>query len=523
MPLGVVAVVYEARPNVTIDAAALCLKSGNAIVLRGSSSAAHSNAVLAAVAAEAAAESAGLPEGALSLVAGGGREELAELATQTGVVDLIIPRGGEGLKAALKGVATVPVIYAASGNCHVYVDASADLEAAQAIVLNAKVQRPGVCNAAETLLVHCRRGRGLPAAGTAGADRRRRHAARRRARPRRRRGRPSRSAPASEEDWDTEYLALELAVGSRRLDRGGDRAHQPPRQRPFGGDRHPRHRVGPRVPARASTPRCVYVNASTRFTDGGEFGMGAEIGNSTQKLHARGPIGLRELCTFKYLVEGDGPRPPVSARRASLRLARVRVGILGGTFNPPHLGHLVCAQEAYLAARARRVMLMPARIPPHKPVEDEPGPEHRLELCRLAVDGDERFDGQRSRDPARRPSYTVDTLKQLRTQRSRQRAVPDRRWRRGGRAAPLARAGAGAGRWPRSAVAKRRGTPRAAVDEALAGLPGGERARVLPRCRGSSISSTEVRAPRARRRADPLPRPRRGRRLHRRDGLYGGS
>ncbi len=153
VPLGVVAVVYEARPNVTIDAAALCLKSGNAIVLRGSSSAAHSNAVLAEVASEAAV-GAGLPEGALSLVAGGGREELAELATQTGVVDLIIPRGGEGLKAALKGVATVPVIYAASGNCHVFVDRSADLEAAQAIVVNAKVQRPGVCNAAETLLVH---------------------------------------------------------------------------------------------------------------------------------------------------------------------------------------------------------------------------------------------------------------------------------------------------------------------------------------------------------------------------------
>src|SRR3954463_8515763 len=153
VPLGVIAVVYEARPNVTIDAAALCLKSGNAIVLRGSSSATHSNAVLASVAADAA-EGAGVPEGAIVLVAGGGREELAELATQTGVVDLIIPRGGEGLKNALKGVATVPVIYAASGNCHVYVDASADLDAAERIVVNAKTQRPGVCNAAETLLVH---------------------------------------------------------------------------------------------------------------------------------------------------------------------------------------------------------------------------------------------------------------------------------------------------------------------------------------------------------------------------------
>src|SRR4051794_682652 len=153
VPLGVVAVVYEARPNVTIDAAALCLKSGNAVVLRGSSSAAHSNAVLASVARDAA-EAAGLPAGCLALVAGGGREELAELATQNDYVDLIIPRGGEGLKKALSAVATVPVIYAASGNCHVYVDEEADLDDALAIIVNAKTQRPGVCNAAETLLVH---------------------------------------------------------------------------------------------------------------------------------------------------------------------------------------------------------------------------------------------------------------------------------------------------------------------------------------------------------------------------------
>ncbi|HWJ51141.1 MAG TPA: glutamate-5-semialdehyde dehydrogenase, partial [Solirubrobacteraceae bacterium] len=153
VPLGVVAVVYEARPNVTIDAAALCLKSGNAIVLRGSSSAMHSNAALAQIAGEAAV-AAGLPEGCVSLVAGGGREELAELATQRESVDLIIPRGGEGLKDALQAVATVPVIYAASGNCHVYVDESADFDQAEAIVINAKTHRPGVCNAAETLLVH---------------------------------------------------------------------------------------------------------------------------------------------------------------------------------------------------------------------------------------------------------------------------------------------------------------------------------------------------------------------------------
>src|SRR3954468_17694255 len=153
VPLGVIAVVYEARPNVTIDAAALCLKSGNAVLLRGSSSAANSNEVLARIAREAAI-AAGLPEGALALVAGGGREELTELAQLEGIVDLIIPRGGEGLKKAISAVARVPVIYAAAGNCHVYVDATADLEMAERIIVNAKVQRPGTCNSAETLLVH---------------------------------------------------------------------------------------------------------------------------------------------------------------------------------------------------------------------------------------------------------------------------------------------------------------------------------------------------------------------------------
>ena len=302
VPLGVVAVVYEARPNVTIDAAALCLKSGNAIVLRGSSSAAHSNAVLAEVAATAA----GVPEGAIVLVAGGGREELAELATQEGVVDLIVPRGGEGLKAALKGVATVPVIYAASGNCHVYVDASADLDAAQRIVLNAKTQRPGVCNAAETLLVHAEAApaflpRVLGALREAGVELRvdgRTHALAGEALA-------GTLADATDEDWDTEFLAMILAVGI--VDSVGEaiahvNAH---------GSGHSEAIVTDSASAARAFERgvdaaCVYVNASTRFTDGGQFGMGAEIGNSTQKLHARGPIGLRELCTFKYVVRGDG-------------------------------------------------------------------------------------------------------------------------------------------------------------------------------------------------------------------------
>ena len=302
VPLGVVAVVYEARPNVTIDAAALCLKSGNAVVLRGSSSAAHSNAVLAGVASDAAL-AAGLPSGAMSLLAGGDRGELAELATQNGVVDLIIPRGGEGLKAALKQVATIPVIYAASGNNHVYVDATADLDIAEAIVSNSKLQRPGTCNASEKLLVHSDvAARFLPrvlgaltdAGVTLHGDEQARAAA------------PGVAIDAADdEDWDTEYLALEMAVAVV------DSTDEAIMHINTHGSGHSEAIVTSDTVAARSfelgvDAACVYVNASTRFTDGGEFGMGAEIGNSTQKLHARGPIGLRELCTFKYLVEGDG-------------------------------------------------------------------------------------------------------------------------------------------------------------------------------------------------------------------------
>ena len=299
VPLGVVAVVYEARPNVTIDAAALCLKSGNAIVLRGSSSAAHSNDVLASVAREAV-EDAGLPVGALSLVAGGGREELAELATQEGLVDLIIPRGGEGLKKALSAVATVPVIYAASGNCHVYVDASADLAAAQRITVNAKTHRPGVCNAAETLLVHADVAPDfLPSVAAVLRDEGVELRGDERARA------LTEMGEADEEDWETEYLALVLAVKIvDSVEEAIDHVNT------YGSGHSEAIVTRDTRAARAwqlgIDAACVYVNASTRFTDGGEFGMGAEIGNSTQKLHARGPIGLRELCAFKYLVEGDG-------------------------------------------------------------------------------------------------------------------------------------------------------------------------------------------------------------------------
>ena len=301
VPLGVITLVYEARPNVTIDATALCLKSGNAVVLRGSTAARRSNAALAEI-ASVAATAAGLPGDAITLLQGG-REEIPELATQTGLVDLIVPRGGEGLKATLKGMATVPVIYAASGNCHVYVDRSADLGQARAIVLNAKLQRPGVCNAAETLLVHAEVAQRLlpdtlAALADAGVvlhgDERARAAA------------PTVEAqPARDQDWDTEYLALELAVGVV------DSVDEAIAHINAHGSGHSEAIVTRDTDAARAfqlgvDAACVYVNASTRFTDGGEFGMGAEIGNSTQKLHARGPIGIKELCTYKYLVEGAG-------------------------------------------------------------------------------------------------------------------------------------------------------------------------------------------------------------------------
>jgi glutamate-5-semialdehyde dehydrogenase len=302
VPLGVVAVVYEARPNVTIDCAALTIKSGNAIVLRGSSYAERSNGALAAVVREALVE-AGLPEDAVLLVAGGGREELADLAKQEGTVDLLIPRGGEGLKNALKDVATVPVIYAAAGNCHVYVHAEADLEMARKIAYNAKVQRPGVCNAAETLLVDAAvaadflpgvladlHGAGVELVG----DERVRELS----------GGVEVGA-ATEGDWSTEYLDLKMAVGVV------DSLEEAVEHVNTHGTTHSEaivtssQEASERFTAGVDAA-VVYTNASTRFTDGFEFGMGAEIGNSTQKLHARGPIGLRELTTYKYVVRGDG-------------------------------------------------------------------------------------------------------------------------------------------------------------------------------------------------------------------------
>jgi glutamate-5-semialdehyde dehydrogenase len=301
VPLGVVAVIYEARPNVTVDCAALCVKSGNAIVLRGSSYAQRSNGALAAVVREAVAD-AGLPADAIGLLSGE-RSELDQLATAEDAVDLVIPRGGEGLKRALKEVATVPVIYAASGNCHVYVHDDADLEIARRVAYNAKVQRPGVCNAAETLLVNSAVANellpgllgDLAGAGVelVGDERVRENAG------------DAEVGAATDDDWRTEYLGLKMAIGVvDSLDEAIGHVNR------FGsghseaivtGSEEAGDRFTDEVDAAA-----VYVNASTRFTDGFEFDMGAEIGNSTQKLHARGPIGLRELTTTKYVVHGSG-------------------------------------------------------------------------------------------------------------------------------------------------------------------------------------------------------------------------
>ena len=302
VPLGVVAVVYEARPNVTIDCAALTIKSGNAIVLRGSSYAERTNTALAGIVREALV-GAGLPVDSVVLATGGGREALADLATRDDSIDLLIPRGGEGLKAALKEVATVPVMYAASGNCHVYVDAGADAEMARSIVVNAKVNRPGVCNAAETLLVDRAIApellplllADLAAEGVelVGDPETRELAG------------DTSVAEATGADWDTEFLDLKISVA---VVDGVEGAIEHVNRH---GSGHSEAIVTDSTEAAEAftsgvDAAAVYVNASTRFTDGFEYGMGAEIGNSTQKLHARGPIGVRELTTFKYVVRGNG-------------------------------------------------------------------------------------------------------------------------------------------------------------------------------------------------------------------------
>jgi glutamate-5-semialdehyde dehydrogenase len=284
VPLGVVMVVFEARPNVAVDAAALCIKSGNACILRGSRLAARTNSVLVDIVRDSL-EAGGIPADAVVAV-GGGHEALDELLADPATADVVIPRGGEELKKRLLRDSRIPVLAAAGGNCHVYVDASADAAAAVAIAVNAKTQRPGVCNAAETLLVHRDRPElrdeicaALRAAGVEILE--------------------------GEEAWETEFLDMRMAV--RTVDSLDEAIEHVNRY----GTGHSEAIVTSDFEAAARFTNevdaaAVYVNASTRFTDGGEYGMGAEIGISTSRLHARGPIGLEELTTTKYVAWGDG-------------------------------------------------------------------------------------------------------------------------------------------------------------------------------------------------------------------------
>jgi glutamate-5-semialdehyde dehydrogenase len=304
VPLGVVGIIYESRPNVTVDAAGLCLKAGNAVILRGGSDAINSNVALVRILNDAGAER-GLPEGAVEIIETTDRAAAAQLMRLTEYVDVLIPRGGGGLIRRVKEESTVPVIETGEGNCHIYVDASADLDQAEQIVVNAKCQRPGVCNAAETLLVHASvAAEFLPQVGAKLADlgvelraceRTRRHLTDARA--------------ATDDDWATEFLSLILAIkvvdsldeALAHINRYGTRHSEAI----ITHDLDSARRFTREVDAAA-----VYVNASTRFTDGGQFGMGAEIGISTQKLHARGPMGLPELTSYKFVIMGDGQIRP---------------------------------------------------------------------------------------------------------------------------------------------------------------------------------------------------------------------
>jgi glutamate-5-semialdehyde dehydrogenase len=299
IPLGVLLVVYEARPNVTADVAALAIKSGNVCVLRGSSSARRTNAVLIDAVRSGLAD-AGLPADAvvdLSCT----RDELAAFVADPRSCDVVIPRGGEQLKHFLIEHSRVPVLAAAGGNCHVYLHADADPQKALEIVVNAKTQRPGVCNAAETLLVHRAALPLLAAIGVALRD----AGVELRADPDSAEALGVASLPASEDDWETEYLDLVLAI--RTVDSVEDAVDHVERY----STGHSEAIVTESLSA-ADTfvagigSACVYVNASTRFTDGGEFGFGAEIANSTSRLHARGPIGLADITTTQYVVRGSG-------------------------------------------------------------------------------------------------------------------------------------------------------------------------------------------------------------------------
>ncbi|KUK40892.1 MAG: Gamma-glutamyl phosphate reductase [Clostridia bacterium 62_21] len=300
VPLGVIGIIYEARPNVTVDAAGLCLKAGNAVVLRGGSEAINSNQAITRVIAKAAT-AAGVPEGAIEFIDVTDRAAVNVMLRLNDYLDVLIPRGGAGLIRTVVQNATVPVIETGVGNCHVYVDKDADLAMAEAIIINAKCQRPGVCNAAETLLVHQDVAEAfLPSA----AEKLRERGVVIRGCPRTQELVPW-AEPATEDDWAAEYLDLILAVRVvAGLDEALDHIYR------YGTKHSEAIVTNSYTTARRFINEvdaaAVYVNASTRFTDGGQFGFGAEIGISTQKLHARGPMGLKELTTTKFIVFGEG-------------------------------------------------------------------------------------------------------------------------------------------------------------------------------------------------------------------------
>lgn len=304
VPFGVILVVYEARPNVTVDAAALCIKTGNSVILRGGSDAYRSNRTLAQVITGAAID-AGLPGDCIQFVLDKDRSVLVELLQLKDQIDLLIPRGGESLKEFLVEHSKVPVIYAAGGNCHVYVDATADLQDALAITINAKCQRPGVCNAAETLLVHqAAAAEFIPAVVKALLQRKVKLYLDERTRDLAG-DTQDKLYKATDKHYATEFLAMEMAI---KVVDDIEEAIEHITQYGTGHSEAilTRDLQASRRFAQGVDAAVVYVNASTRFTDGGVFGLGAEIGISTQKLHARGPVALKELTSTKYVVTGNG-------------------------------------------------------------------------------------------------------------------------------------------------------------------------------------------------------------------------
>jgi len=304
VPFGVILVVYEARPNVTVDAAALCLKTGNSVILRGGTDAYRSNRILAEVITGAAIE-AGLPGDCIQFIGEKERSALIELLQLRDLIDLVIPRGGEALKELLLEHSKIPVIYAAGGNCHIYVDETADLKQALAITINAKCQRPGVCNAAETLLVHrAVAAEFIPVVVEALTERKVKLYVD--SRTRELAGDSgAKLLRATDKHYNTEFLSMEMAI---KVVEDLEEAIAHITQYGTGHSEAiiTRDLEASRRFAQGVDAAVVYINASTRFTDGGVFGLGAEIGISTQKLHARGPLALKELTSVKYVVTGRG-------------------------------------------------------------------------------------------------------------------------------------------------------------------------------------------------------------------------